>query len=97
MDHRGFVRSEYFDALDPHFTGGTGSFATMFRNRRYKLSMYHDHDLGELYDLQEDPWEHHDLWDSPEHQSIKNELIRASFNSHVVLTTDVGSQRIAPM
>ncbi|GIS29157.1 MAG: hypothetical protein CM15mP130_1870 [Verrucomicrobiota bacterium] len=24
-DHREFVRSEYFDALDPHFTGGDGT------------------------------------------------------------------------
>ena len=95
--HRDFVRCEYFDALDPHFTGGTGTFATMYRNRQYKLSMYHDHDLGELYDLEEDPWEHQDLWDSPAHQTIKNDLIRQSFNSHVLLTTDVGSTRIAPM
>lgn len=96
-EHRQFVRSEYFDALDPHFTGGSGTYATMYRDRRYKLSMYHDHDLGELYDLQEDPWEHHDLWDDPDHQAVKHELIRASFNAHVVLTTDVGSRRIAPM
>ena len=96
-DHREFVRSEYFDALDPHFTGGTGTYATMYRDHRYKLSMYHDHDLGELYDLETDPWEHNNLWDSPEHRDIKNTLIRKSFNSHVLLTTDVGSERIAPM
>ena len=95
--HREFVRSEYFDALDPHFTGGTGTYATMYRNRRYKLVLYHDHDLGELYDLQEDPWEFNDLWASPTHQSIKQELVLQSFNAHVVLTTDVGSKRIAPM
>lgn len=94
---RDFVRSEYFDALDPHFTGGTGTYATMFRDARYKLCMYHDHDLGELYDLDSDPWEFEDLWDSPEHQSIKYDLIRRSFNAHVTLTTDVGSRRIAPM
>jgi arylsulfatase len=95
--HREFVRSEYFDALDPHFTGGTGSFATMHRTRRYKLCVYHDHALGELYDLQADPWEFDDLWDSPEHQELKNQLILESFNAHVMLTTDVGSRRIAPM
>ena len=97
FDTREFVRSEYFDALDPHFTGGTGTFATMYRNERYKLCMYHDHDLGELYDLENDPWEFENLWDSLHHQEVKNDLIRASFNAHVVLTTDVGSPRIAPM
>jgi len=28
---------------------------------------------------------------------IKNQMILESFNSHVNLTTDVGSKRIAPM
>ncbi|MDA7880661.1 DUF4976 domain-containing protein, partial [Mariniblastus sp.] len=94
---RDFVRCEYFDALDPQFTGGSGTFATMYRTEKYKLSIYHDKDLGELYDLQEDPWEFEDLWDNPDYQEIKHRLIYESFNAHVVLTTDVGSQRIAPM
>ena len=96
-EHRAFVRSEYFDALDPHFTGGSGTFGTMFRTRQHKLCMYHDKQLGELYDLSADPWEFDDLWDSPEHQNIKNTLIRQAFDAHVVLTTDMGSARIAPM
>ena len=96
-DHRKFVRSEYFDALDPFFTGGTGTFGTMYRTRRHKLCMYHDKELGELYDLETDPWEFDDLWDSPGHQTIKHQLIREAFDAHVVLTTDMGSKRIAPM
>lgn len=95
--HRDFVRSEYFDALDPFFTGGTGTFGTMYRTERYKLCMYHDKKLGELYDLQSDPWEFEDLWDSADHQQIKQQLIREAFDAHVVLTTDMGSKRIAPM
>jgi arylsulfatase len=91
------ARCEYFDALDSHFTGGTGSFATMYRNDRYKLCVYHNAGLGELYDLHEDPWEFNDLWNSPYHTDIKNRLILESFNSHVNLTTNVGSTRIAPM
>ena len=94
---RSFVRSEYFDALDPHFTGGSGTFGTMFRTRQHKLCMYHDKQIGELYDLTTDPWEFENLWDSRDHQSIKNQLIREAFDAHVVLTTDMGSPRIAPM
>ncbi len=97
-DHlREFVRSEYFDALDPLFTGGSGAFATMHRDARYKLSLYHSHGLGELYDLDEDPWEFQNLWDDPASQAKKLELVQASFNAHVMMTTDVGSRRIAPM
>ena len=94
---RDFVRCEYFDALDPFFTGGSGTFGTMYRTRDYKLSMYHDKQLGELYDLKSDPWEFDDLWDSPDFEAIKNQLIREAFDAHVVLTTDMGSDRIAPM
>ena len=91
------VRCEYFDALDPHFTGGTGSYGTMYRNERYKLVVYHGKGQGELYDLDEDPWEHNNLWDHPDAQSVRNELLYKSFDAHVLLTTDVGSRRIAPM
>ena len=59
--------------------------------------MYHDKKLGELYDLENDPWEFVDLWDDADSQQIKHQLIREAFDSHVVLTTDMGSRRIAPM
>ena len=94
---REVARCEYFDALDARFTGGTGTFATMYRTERYKLSAYHNDGLGELYDLEKDPWEFENLWDDPDSVDTKNELIWKSFNDHVNLTTDVGSKRIAPM
>ncbi|MEQ9410904.1 MAG: sulfatase-like hydrolase/transferase [Fuerstiella sp.] len=94
---RDSVRCEYFDALHPHFTGGTGAFGTMYRRGKWKLVVYHGHGLGELYDLQNDPKEFHNLWDDAEHASIKAELVLEAFEDHVVKTTDVGSRRIAPM
>lgn len=96
-NHREFARCEYFDSLDTHFTGGSGSFATMFREKRFKLCMYRGHGLGELYDLKEDSWEFENLWDDPGYADVRNELICQSFDAHVLLTTHVGSRRIAPM
>ena len=111
--HRDFVRCEYFDALAAEFVGsespdpaqppahgtlpGAGAFATMYRDQRYKLSVYHSHHLGELYDLQDDPWEFNNLWDSPQHQEQKHRLLHASFDATMLTTVDVGSRRIAPM
>ena len=95
--HRSFVRSEYYDALDPHFTGGTGTFATMHRTRRYKLCVYHGKGVGELFDLESDPWEHENLWNDAAHADKKCQLLAESFDAHVLLTTDMGSKRIAPM
>lgn len=95
--HRDSIRSEYFDALDKKFCNGNASFATMYRTRRYKLSVYHRDNLGELFDLENDPHEFDNLWEDPAYEEIKNELILESFNDHVMKTTDVGSRRIAPM
>ena len=74
-----------------------GSYGTMYRDRRYKLVVYHGHNLGELYDLEADPWEFDNLWDSPEHQTIKAELLLKSFDASIEASIDVGTRRIAPM
>lgn len=95
--HRDSVRSEYFDALAAQFCAGNASFATMYRNARYKLVVYHKEDLGELFDLENDPHEFENLWDSSEHQTLKAQLVLESFNDHVRQSTDVGSRRIAGM
>lgn len=43
---------------------------------RYKLTVYHERDYGELFDLQADPEERHNLWNDPDHQDLKNRLVR---------------------
>jgi len=90
--HRDFVRSEFYNALDlPDAT-----LATMYCNGRYKLVVYHGHGLGELYDLQNDPDEFEDLWDSQVHRDLKLELLHQSFDESV-LCMDLGPRRIGPM
>jgi arylsulfatase len=89
--HRDFVRSEYYDAVQlPDHT-----FATMYRDRRWKLVVYHGHEIGELYDLQADPHEHDNLWHDPTRQAVKLELLKRSFDA-TVRAMDYGPRRVMP-
>ncbi len=77
--HREAVRSEFFAALaTPDQT-----HATMYRDRRWKLVGYHQKGICELYDLENDPWEHNDLAEHADYQAIKWELMQKSFDATV--------------
>lgn len=90
--HRDFVRCEYYDALDQR----DHTFATMYRDKRYKLVVYHGHEEGELYDLVDDPDEFHNLWNDSNMQDIKLDLLKRSFDASMV-SMDRGPQRVGPM
>ena len=89
--HREFVRSECYDA----FNLPDRTFGTMYRDRRWKLIVYHGHEIGELYDMERDPFEFDSLWDDPEHQAIKMELLRKSFDA-TVRAIEYGPRRVMP-
>ncbi|WP_044477950.1 sulfatase family protein [Paenibacillus antibioticophila] len=42
---------------------------------RYKITVYYNQTYGEIFDLQEDPNELHNLWDEPEYAKLKTELL----------------------
>lgn len=50
-------------------------FMTMVRRRRWKLVHFLGAEFGQLFDLEIDPGEERNLWDSPEHASIRRELL----------------------
>lgn len=79
QSHRSFVRSEFYGGIN--FPDQT--HATMYRDERWKLVCYHHKDILELYDLYNDPWEHHDLSDKPAYQAIKWQLLQRSFDATV--------------
>ena len=64
--HREAVRCEYYRALNPLVREGiNGAYATMIRDERYKLVVYHGRRIGELFDLANDPYEFDNLWTTP--------------------------------
>lgn len=91
-NHRDFVRCEYYNALAMR----DNSYATMYRNERYKIVVYHGHDEGELYDLIDDPNEFNNLWHVSEKQDIKFDLLKRSYDASM-FAMDKGPKRIGPM
>ncbi len=50
-------------------------FMTMVRNRNWKLVHFLDEPWGQLFDLEHDPQEVSNLWDSPAHAEKKQEML----------------------
>lgn len=42
---------------------------------RYKLTVYYNHNYGELFDLQDDPNEINNRWDDPNFVALKQQLM----------------------
>ena len=68
--------------------------ATMYFDGRYKLVCYHGRPWGELYDLEADPNEFHNLWDDPEYSLRRAELIQKSFDNAVLDNMDNSMHRV---
>ncbi len=77
--HREFVRAEHYAATNL----ADATHATMYRDRRWKFVIYHQKDLCELYDLENDPWEHNDLSEDPAYAALKRKLLQRSFDAAV--------------
>lgn len=72
--HRDDVYCEYCNALACH--KDPAAHATMLRTERYKLVVMHGQEPGELYDLDRDPAETHNLWDADDERETKLTLLR---------------------
>lgn len=87
-EHRRAVYSEYYNAWTHH-----RCYGTMLRTRNEKIVVYHGVDRGELYDLDADPDEFHNLWSDPRRTSMKTRLLKRAFDASV-LTMDPWPPRL---
>jgi arylsulfatase A-like enzyme len=72
--HRDDVYTEYYNANLPH---DPKAYATMVRTKDWILVAVHGlDDQGELYDLQNDPHERHNLWHNPEYTHVQAKLLK---------------------
>jgi len=53
---------------------------------RYQLTVYGGQEYGELFDLREDPGQLHNLWNSPTHRALRDELLHRLL--HELIETD---------
>ncbi len=60
---------------------------------RYKITVYPGEEYGELFDLENDPGELHNLWHDPGHRAVKLELTR-QLMEHLVLTESALPRRL---
>jgi len=98
--HKPHVVSEYNDAMAAATTAVTGrgynaSHGTMSFDGRHKIVMYHGHELGEIYDLQEDPGEFDDLWQQPGREQLRCRLMKRHIDA-IMATSSAGIGRTKP-
>ncbi len=60
-----------------------GPFMTMVRNHEWKLVHFLDADYGQLFNLQNDPEEMHNLWDASDQIATKRELLDVLREWHI--------------
>ncbi|MBN2450751.1 MAG: sulfatase-like hydrolase/transferase [Lentisphaeria bacterium] len=86
------VLCEFYGA-NFHYT--PTAHTTMLRSRRHKITVAHGLGTGELYDLEEDPAETRNLWDSPAHAALKTQLL-VRLCDRMAWTADPLPRRQAP-
>ena len=81
LRRRGYAAGMHMgrDTLSANDYDGEPMLGTMWRQDRWKLNLWRrsgaaDAAQGELYDLERDPHEVHNLWDDPDHRTVRDHL-----------------------
>jgi hypothetical protein len=90
--HRDSVYCEFFNS---GFLYNPPPMALCVRTEGHKLSYYQSLNTGELYDLEKDPAETNNLWDSSSARALREEMMRLML-SRMVRTVDPIPERNCP-
>ena len=90
QQHRDHIYCEYYNAWSH-----PRSYGTMMRTDQHKIVVYHGGDDDELYDLDSDLGERHNLWRSEEHAPLRERLLKQAFDASV-FTMDPMPKRLGP-
>lgn len=82
--HRDSIYCEYFDSLALY---SPPPMAMCVRTEQYKLNYYQKLNVGELYDLEKDPSESYNLWDSSSSRTAREQMM-LTLMDRVVDTVD---------
>lgn len=85
------VYCEYYNSL---IDNNGKNYGTMLRSGNYKIIVHHGCELGELYDLENDPTETENLWNSKELCILKARLLKTLCDK-MAWTADPLPERIA--
>jgi len=83
--HRDDIYCESYNAVVRHRV--PKAYTTMVRTRTHKLAAVHGLDTGELYDLEADPGETHNLWNRAEHRDLEIAMLER-LSDRMAWTTD---------
>jgi arylsulfatase A-like enzyme len=91
-------RERVLTEWDSAHAAGEVHLQTITRNgwvgTTYRPGSWHDGTEGELYDLADDPLQHHNLWDDPSRRAVRDDLI-ADLHDHMPAPLDPSERRAA--
>ncbi len=87
LEHRQSVYMEYYNAVGKYTPP---PMATCVRTEKLKLSFWQTLNTGELYDLESDPGEVHNLWNSTQHRDKQAEMMQLLAGRMIASTDPLG-------
>lgn len=86
------IYCEYYNAM-PYHRNPTAQL-TMLRTTSHKIVVDHAHNTGELYDLEKDPLEIHNLWREPHALALRAEML-LKLSHRMAFTVDPLPRRLS--